>query len=94
MKWSRSLFRVLKVLVDEARPADKEVDFILEQAGGRVLAIEVKWSESVSMADFNGIKTFRELAGSDFIGGVVLHSGRDVAPFGPDLWAVTLHVLW
>jgi len=72
----------------------KEVDFVLEQANGRVLAIEVKRSELVSMADFKGIKTFQELTGPDFIGGVVLYSGRDVAPFGPGLWAVPLHVLW
>jgi len=72
----------------------KEVDFVLEQADGRVLAIEVKRSESVSMADFNGIKAFQELTGSDFIGGVVLHSGREVASFGPGLRAVPLHVLW
>jgi predicted AAA+ superfamily ATPase len=72
----------------------KEVDFVLEQADGRVLAIEVKRAESVSMDDFKGIKVFQELAGSDFIGGVVLHSGREVAPFGPGLWAVPLHVLW
>ena len=72
----------------------KEVDFVLEQADGRVLAIEVKRGELVGMADFNGIKVFQELAGSDFIGGVVLYSGREVAPFGPGLWAVPLHVLW
>ncbi len=72
----------------------KEVDFVLEQADGRVLAIEVKRGESVSITDFNGIKVFQELAGSDFIGGVVLYSGREVAPFGPGLWAVPLHILW
>jgi predicted AAA+ superfamily ATPase len=72
----------------------KEVDFVLEEADGRVLAIEVKRGESVNMADFNGVKAFKELAGADFIGGVVLYSGRDVAPFGPDLWAVPFHVLW
>lgn len=72
----------------------KEVDFVLEQPDGRVLAVEVKRSESVSMADFKGIMAFQELAGSDFIGGIVLYSGRNVAPFGPNLWAVPLHVLW
>ena len=72
----------------------KEVDFVLEQPDGRVLAIEVKRSESVSIADFKGIKVFQEIAGPDFIGGVVLHTGREVAPFGPGLWAVPIFVLW
>lgn len=72
----------------------KEVDFILERPDGSVLAIEVKKAESVNMGDFKGIKVFQELAGKDFIGGVVLYSGKDVAPFGPNLWAVPFSVLW
>ena len=72
----------------------KEVDFVLEQPDGHVLAIEVKRSESVSIADFKGIKVFQEVAGSDFIGGLVLYTGREVAPFGPGLWAVPIHALW
>jgi uncharacterized protein len=72
----------------------KEVDFILEKPDGSVLAIEVKKSETVNMDDFKGIKVFQELAGKDFIGGVVLYSGKDVAPFGNNLWAVPFSVLW
>lgn len=72
----------------------KEVDFILERPNGSVLAIEVKRAETVNMDDFKGIKVFQELAGKDFIGGVVLYSGKDVAPFGDKLWAVPFSVLW
>lgn len=71
-----------------------EVDFILERPDGSVLAIEVKRAETVSMGDFKGIKVFQELAGKDFIGGIVLYSGKDVAPFGNNLWAVPFSVLW
>jgi predicted AAA+ superfamily ATPase len=72
----------------------KEVDFILERPDGSVLAIEVKRAETVNMDDFKGIKVFQELAGKDFIGGVVLYSGKDVAPFGNNWWAVPFSVLW
>jgi predicted AAA+ superfamily ATPase len=72
----------------------KEVDFILEKPDGAVLAIEVKRKESITIDDFKGIKEFQELTGKDFIGGVVLYSGKDVAPFGNKLWAVPIHVLW
>ncbi|MBS1663053.1 MAG: ATP-binding protein [Bacteroidetes bacterium] len=72
----------------------KEVDFVLERPDGSVLAIEVKKAETVDMDDFKGIKVFQELAGKDFIGGVVLYSGKDVAPFGNNLWAVPFSVLW
>ncbi|HVZ26120.1 MAG TPA: ATP-binding protein [Sediminibacterium sp.] len=72
----------------------KEVDFILEKPDGSVLAIEVKKSEKVDANDFKIIKQFAEITGKDFIGGVVLYSGQDIAPFGTNLWAVPFHVLW
>jgi predicted AAA+ superfamily ATPase len=72
----------------------KEVDFILEKPDGTVLAIEVKRTETVTMDDFKGIKVFQELAGNDFLGGIVLYSGKDVAPFGKNLWAVPYFALW
>lgn len=72
----------------------KEVDFILERPDGSVLAIEVKRAETVTMEDFRGIKVFQELAGKHFVGGIVLYSGKDVAPFGKNLWAVPFFALW
>lgn len=73
---------------------DKEVDFILEKPDGTVFAIEIKKSESVDKHDFKGIKVFAELVGKDFIGGVVLYSGKEAVPFGQNLWAVPFHILW
>ena len=72
----------------------KEVDFVLEKPDGSIFAIEVKRSGSVAIEDFKGIKCLAELAGKDFKGGVVLYSGKEAVPFGKDLWAVPLHVLW
>lgn len=72
----------------------KEVDFILEKPDGSLFAIEVKKTESVDIRDFKGIKAFAELNEGDFIGGVVLYDGHEVALFGKDLWAVPFHVLW
>ncbi len=72
----------------------KEVDFVLEKPDGSVIAIEVKRAENVTMDDFKGIKAFQELAGKDFTGGIVLYSGRDVVPFGKNLWAVPFFALW
>ncbi len=72
----------------------KEVDFILEKPNGSVFAIEVKRSESVNMADFKGIVEFAALTKDDFIGGVVLYSGKEAVPFGKNLWAVPFHALW
>lgn len=72
----------------------KEVDFILEKPNGSVFAIEIKKTESVTIHDFRGIQVFAELTGNDFMGGVVLYSGKEVVPFGKNLWAVPLYILW
>jgi uncharacterized protein len=48
----------------------------------------------VHQGDFKGLKLLAELAGKDFIGGVVLYAGKDALPFGEKLWAVPVHVLW
>jgi hypothetical protein len=34
-----------------------------------------------------------ELTEKEFIGGVVLYSGKEVVPFGKNLWAVPFHIL-
>lgn len=71
-----------------------EVDFVIEKPDGSVFAIEVKKSEIVTANDFKGIKIFQELTGSDFIGGIVLYSGKEAVPFGKNLWAVPFFALW
>src|SRR5882762_7922949 len=58
----------------------KEVDFILEKPDGSVLAIEVKKSESLTIKDFKGIIEFAAITKDDFIGGIVLYSGKDAVP--------------
>ena len=72
----------------------KEVDFVLEKPDGSVFAIEIKKSESVNSQDFKGIRALSELAPKEFLGGVVLYSGKEVVPFGENLWAVPFYVLW
>lgn len=72
----------------------KEVDFVLERPDGSVFGIEIKKSESVNIQDFKGIKTLAELTEHEFIGGVVLYAGKEVVPFGKNLWAVPFHILW
>lgn len=72
----------------------KEVDFVLEKPDGSVFAIEVKKNENVTINDFKGIKVLQELTGDDFTGGIVFYSGKEVVPFGKNLWAVPFFALW
>ena len=73
---------------------NKEVDFVFEKSNGQLAAIEVKQRDSVSKADFKGLEELQSLAGHDFICGIVLYRGRDVVPFGQNLWAVPVSNLW
>lgn len=72
----------------------KEVDFILERPDGSIFAIEIKRSEAVNADDFKGIKLLAALTPKEFIGGVVLYTGKEVVPFGKNLWAVPFYILW
>lgn len=71
-----------------------EVDFVLEDANGDVVAVEVKAAASVAKRDFAGLEKIRDHAKAPFRAGLVLYDGEHVAPFGDRLWAVPLACLW
>ena len=74
-----------------------EVDIILEQSGGRLIAIEIKASSAVSERDFKGIAKFAEVVGPAFKFGFVFYTGSDVLPFqvgDRTFYALPLAVLW
>jgi len=73
---------------------NKKVDFILERPDGRLAGIEVKSSDTVRPGDFKDLKVLQDIAGDDFVGGIVLYTGKDVVPFGKKLLAVPMGVLW
>lgn len=73
---------------------NKEVDFVLEKPNGQLTAIEVKHHDRVIKSDFKGLEELQRITGNDFICGIVLYRGRDVVPFGQNLWAVPISNLW
>ena len=72
----------------------KEVDFIIEDREGRILAIEVKASSSVVSAAFKHIRFLQNTLGSEFVRGVVLYKGDRAIRFDKDLYAAPLSALW
>ena len=73
----------------------QEVDFVLEAPGGRrIVGVEVKATASVSPADTHGMVTLSELAGDDFVRGVILYGGDRVVPIRENIHAVPLSCLW
>lgn len=71
-----------------------EVDIVLQDRRGRVIGIEVKSRATVRSDDFRGLRALADIAGDRFARGIVLHPGREAVPYGTNLWAVPLSVLW
>lgn len=86
---------VPKLDMHHFRTADgKEVDFVLQKPSGELVALEVKNRDNVGKSDFKGLTALQEFVGDSFICGVVLYRGKNVVPFGRNLWAIPLSNLW
>jgi len=72
----------------------QEVDIILQDRSGKLIAIEVKSGETVLPKDFNNLKYLQEKLGKKFIKGFVVYSGRQILPFGKDLATLPINLLW
>ncbi len=73
----------------------REIDFLIENENGDLLAIEVKGGTAVSRKSFKHLKWFRDslVKKQKFIG-VILYMGDEVLSFGENLWAVPINSLW
>jgi uncharacterized protein len=73
--------------------AGAEVDYVLQDPAGRVVAVEVKAASSADTDDFKHLRTF---AGRErnFHRGIVLYAGTRTLPFGKNLYAVPISALW
>ena len=67
-----------------------EVDFVVEDRDGSVIGIEVKASSKVDQKHLKGLLTLQEMAADKFRLGIVLHSGSEVLPLAPKIWAIPL----
>lgn len=71
-----------------------EVDLVLENRQGEVVAIDVKASSTVRGDDFRGIRHLADRVGDDLKVGIVLYTGQQTLPFGPRFRAVPIGALW
>ncbi len=75
------------------RTHDKEeIDFIL-QKDGQIIAIEVKMSQTVSEKDFKHIIGLKENI-ENFKSGFVLYAGDKILPFGKNIYAIPVSILF
>lgn len=71
-----------------------EVDGVLEDRRGRVIAVDVTASSTVRADDFRGLRHLATRLGDDFVAGFLLCTGAGTLPFGPRLRALPLSALW
>jgi predicted AAA+ superfamily ATPase len=71
-----------------------EADLILEDARGRVVAVEVKASMSVQAHDFKHFDHLSHHLGDDFVAGLVVYLGDHTLSFGDRMTAVPLGCIW
>ncbi|MQY27086.1 hypothetical protein NRB56_26680 [Nocardia sp. RB56] len=71
-----------------------EVDIVLENRRGQVVAVDVKAASTVRDEDFRGLRHLADRLGADLVAGIVLHTGPQTLAFGPRLRAVPIGALW
>jgi predicted AAA+ superfamily ATPase len=72
----------------------QEVDFVLENAAGQLVGLEVKKTAGPTSADFKGLRHLAQQVGRRFLRGVLLYTGSVSVTFGPGLHAVPVSALW
>lgn len=72
----------------------QEVDFVIENAAGHLIGVEVKAAATVKESDLRGLKRLANVAGKQFMLGVILYDGSETLPLGEGLWAAPLSSLW
>jgi len=70
------------------------VDFIMENAAGRVVGIEVKASVTLKENDYRGLQELSDMLGKKFHRGILLYTGSESIAFGKNLFAMPLQALW
>ena len=72
----------------------KEADFVLENAQGDVVGIEVKSAKDIDKKAYSGLLELKELCGNKFKKGIILYTGNDIVPLSEKIWAVPVCYFW
>jgi len=79
------------------RDADYEVDLVLEQKNGNIIAIEVKSTANIKVEHLRGLAKLAQNAGDRFLQGYIFYGGDEVLPISKDgftFWLIPLSVLF
>jgi len=71
-----------------------EVDIVLQNRRGQIVALEVKAAATAANSDFRGLRHLQSHLGDRLLAGIVLYLGNQTLPFGQRLRAMPLSALW
>ena len=71
-----------------------EIDLLLENMRGELVAIEVKSAATLSHNDSKGLRQFAAEQGAMLKAGLLLYTGTTIVHLGERLWAVPIPYLW
>lgn len=71
-----------------------EVDLVLQVHGEGVIGVEIKAGERFRAEDLRGLRSMRDKAGAEFLGGILLHPGTQAVRIDDRIVALPLDVLW
>ena len=72
----------------------REVDLLIETAGGQLIGIEVKAAATVTASDSRHLAWLRDQTGDAFAAGIVLHTGPYAFPVSDRIVAAPVSTLW
>lgn len=75
-------------------PHGEEVDIVLEDRAGRIIAIEIKAGATVRHGGLRGMEKLKAIAGDRFLAGLVLCTARQTTWLARKIWAVPIEALW
>ena len=79
------------------RDGNYEVDLVLEQKNGNIIAIEVKATASIKVEHLRGLVKLAQNAEDKFLQGYIFYGGDEVLPISKDgftFWLIPLSVLF
>ncbi len=71
-----------------------EVDVVIEDTAGQLVAVEVKAAATIKKGDLRGLNRLASIAGERFSRGILLYDGTETQPLGNRLWAAPISTLW
>ena len=72
----------------------QEVDLVIEDDSGAIVAIEVKAAATITDNDFRGLRALRDKLGRDFVAGAVINLGQRCYTYEDRLHVLPLDKLW